>query len=82
MLELAVLFLSALPFVMGLYVLELINRRRNDPPDDDGPPRRDPPPPLPRVPVSPGRRPRQHRDRTARPRATPRQPTRTRRTRS
>ena len=46
MLELTVLFISAMPFVLGLYALRVLERRRDDRSDDPPPPQPDPPPPV------------------------------------
>lgn len=66
MLELAVLFISTLPFLLGLYALKVIERRRNDGGDSPPPPDSDPPAPVSPSPVAPvrhvpGSRPRSNR---------------------
>jgi len=55
MLELAVLFISTLPFLLGLYALKVIERRRNDDGDSPPPPDNDPPAPVSPSPVAPVR---------------------------
>jgi hypothetical protein len=52
MIELAVFLLSALPFVLGLYALRMLENGRDDDPDDPPPPAVDPPPisPAPQAP--------------------------------
>jgi hypothetical protein len=55
MIELAVLFLSAVPFILGLYALKILERRRGDDGDDLPPPDSGPSGPIDPRPVSPSR---------------------------
>ena len=52
MLEMIVLFVGAMPFLVGLYALRKI-KRGNDEGSDDQPPPPDPEPPRPVLPPSP-----------------------------
>jgi hypothetical protein len=56
MLEIAVLVASALPFVVGLYALKVLERRRRGGDDRPPPPDEGPPPPVQPNPGSPARR--------------------------
>jgi len=57
MFELAVLVLSAVPFLLGLFALIVLEKRRRDDNDDLPPPGNEPPPPVRPLPTSPNARP-------------------------
>jgi hypothetical protein len=75
MLELFVLLASAVPFALGLYVLQLLDRRRDDDGDDPPPPDTEPPDPQRPSPSSPRSHPRRDR-RGPRSDRSPRRPSR------
>lgn len=56
MMQIVALLLSALPFVLCLYALHLLEQGRNDDRDDPPPPDANPPEPVEPVPASPHRR--------------------------
>lgn len=72
MMELVVLLMSAMPFLVGLYALRVLENRRND--DGDDPPPPDSGPDYPMDPFAPG--PRRERPATPRNASGPRAPIR------
>jgi hypothetical protein len=52
MFEIAILIVSATPFLIGLYAIRMLNNKNSEG-SDDNPPPPDPSPPLPDLPPSP-----------------------------